>query len=210
MNNTVKDSFESPKLVTGKGEEMEGEEMEKPARKTNSGNSIAKRANKHSPVEVTSKRPVSRRRTIIEVKHQRPRDPRFLPMTGQFSVQKFQSQYGFLRDLHSEELETLRTALKQAKKLLASSPQDLRLDREQEVNRLALAVKRAESTLNKDRQEKVEREAIEEKTKEEREKRKQGKGSWWMKQADKKSAFDAGKVRIIGCFRRHNSCQEGD
>lgn len=65
--------------------------------------------------------------------------------------------------------------------MLASSPRDLREERQEEVNRLELAVKRAESSVNRDRREMVERDALSTYEKEEREKRKQGKGGWWMK-----------------------------
>lgn len=113
-----------------------------------------------------------------------PRDPRFLPLAGEFSAQKFQTQYGFLADIHSNELKTLRDSLKRARKLLASSPRDLREEREREVNRLEMAGKRTESVVNKDRRDKIEHEALSRVAKEEREKRKQGKGGWWMKNGE--------------------------
>lgn len=113
---------------------------------------------------------------------QQPRDPRFLPVVGEFSNHKFQEQYGFLTDIHVSELKTLRESLKQARKLLVSSPRDLREERQQEVNRLELALKRAESSVNKDRREMVEKKALSQVAKDEREKRKHGKGGWWMKQ----------------------------
>ncbi|KAI6129809.1 hypothetical protein EDD16DRAFT_1544282 [Pisolithus croceorrhizus] len=39
---------------------------------------LAKRPHKHAPTEVSSKRPVSRRRTVVEDNTPKPRDPRFL------------------------------------------------------------------------------------------------------------------------------------
>ena len=102
-------------------------------------------------------------------------------MTGEFDSKRFQKQYGFLSNLHSDELKTLRDNLKRARKLLTNSPRDLREEREQEVQRLERAVKRAESTVNKDRQEKVNQEALSKVTREEKERRKQGKGAWYLK-----------------------------
>ncbi|KII93750.1 hypothetical protein PLICRDRAFT_171465 [Plicaturopsis crispa FD-325 SS-3] len=169
-----------------KGPTEKGKEKAKPEWSIKPRPDLAKRSNKHAPIEVTSKRPVTRRRQVVEVKNIQPRDPRFLPLAGEFSSQKFQNQYGFLADLHSNELKALRENLKQARKLLASSPRDLRAERENEVNRLDMAVKRAESTVNRDKREKVEREALSRVEKEEHEKRKQGKGGWWMKDSDKK------------------------
>jgi ribosomal RNA-processing protein 36 len=103
-------------------------------------------------------------------------------LAGEFSGQQFKEKYSFLVDIHINELKTLRENLKQARKLLLSSPHDLRAEREHEVNRLEMAVKRAESAVNRDTREKVEQEALGNVSKEEREKRKQGKGKWWMKE----------------------------
>lgn len=50
-----------------------------------------------------------------------------------------------------------------------------------EVQRLELAVKKAESTVNKERREEAERQALEKLHREEKEKRKAGKKAWWMK-----------------------------
>lgn len=149
---------------------------------------------------MTSKKPVTRRRKIIEVpkvvgiflqQHthffltefllQDVRDPRFLPFTGQLKPEIFRKQYDFLSEMHTTEMKTLKDNLKRARKLLASSPRHLREEREQEVARLDSAVKRAESNVNKDKREKIEQEALSKAVKEEREKRKEGKGAWFMK-----------------------------
>lgn len=152
----------------------------------------------YSPTEVTSKRPVTRKRQVIEVPKlvshisvttitrsngvsQIPRDPRFLPMTGEFSADKFQQSYSFLAENHKKELSALREALKQARKLLSSSPRDLRSEREHEVYRLEQAIKRAESLVNKDRLDQVQRDALGKIKKEEATKRTQGKGEWHLK-----------------------------
>lgn len=113
---------------------------------------------------------------------QQPRDPRFLPLAGEFLPQKFQESYGFLADAHKTELRTLRENLKAARKLLTNSPRELRADREAEVGRLEMAVKRAESMVNKDRRAKVDQEALTKLNEAERVKRKEGKGGWWMKE----------------------------
>lgn len=110
------------------------------------------------------------------------RDPRFLTTAGEFAEDKFQKQYAFLTDAHKTELRTLREHLKRARKFLASSPREHREEREQEVYRLEQAVKRMESLVNKDRLDQVAHEALGKVTKEEKAKRKQGKGGWWMKE----------------------------
>ncbi|KAK0198038.1 hypothetical protein F5146DRAFT_1017978, partial [Armillaria mellea] len=146
----------------------------------------APRPNKHAPMEMTSKRPITRRRTVVEVKTVQPRDPRFIPLSGELSEEKYRHNYAFLTQAHKNELQILRENLKRARKLLISSPKHLRSERESEVEKLELAVKRAESAVNKDRREEVERGALNKLKKEEKEKQGQGKGSWWMKEADKK------------------------
>ncbi|KAI0932127.1 hypothetical protein AcV7_000684 [Taiwanofungus camphoratus] len=164
--------------LKGKGKEIE--DAKKPRK------DIPKRTSKHAPTEVTSKRPVARKKLATEGEKIIPRDPRFLPLAGEFSSKQFHSQYGFLSELHTEEMKTLKANLKRARKLLASSPRDLREERMQEVQRLERAVKRAESMVNKDRREKVEEEALSKIARQEREKRKEGKGAWYMKKSDKK------------------------
>ncbi|KAG2361702.1 hypothetical protein BDR07DRAFT_1408914 [Suillus spraguei] len=161
-------------------------DKEHPDKHSKQRKDLAKRSSKHAPTEITSKRPVTRRRTVIESKAPIPRDPRFLHITGNYDPQKFKSQYSFLSTLHTSELSTLRSNLSLARKLLLNSPKDLRAAREREVGRLELAVKRAESGVNRDKREKVEMEALERVEREEREKRKKGKAGWWMKSAEKK------------------------
>ena len=110
-----------------------------------------------------------------------PRDPRFLPITGEFSQDRFRTQYGFLSEMHDQEMKTLKENLKRARKMLASSPRDQRAEREAEVQRLERAVKRAESLVNKDRREQVEASALTRARREEKDKQKQGKKAWFMK-----------------------------
>jgi ribosomal RNA-processing protein 36 len=102
-------------------------------------------------------------------------------LSGAFNATKFQDHYKFLSDMRQGELVTLRDSSKRARKLLTSSPRHLRPEREAEVERLALAVKRAESSVNRDKRERVEREALSTITMEEREKRQKGKKAFWLK-----------------------------
>jgi ribosomal RNA-processing protein 36 len=83
--------------------------------------------------------------------------------------------------MHLTELRTLRENLKRARKLLAASPRHLREERGVEVEKLERAVKRAESSVNRDKQEKIQENALNKAKEEEKQKRKQGKGEWYMK-----------------------------
>ncbi|KAN0134918.1 protein of unknown function (DUF947) domain containing protein [Lactarius tabidus] len=161
-------------------------ESRKQVKEPNKASATPARKNKHAPTEVTSKRQVSRRRTVVEVQKMDVRDPRFSQLSGDFDPTKFRSHYTFLSDMHEGELKMLRENLRRARKLLASSPRDLRPEREAEVERLSLAVKRGESSVNKDKREKVEQDALGAITKEERDKRQKGKKAYWLKNAEKK------------------------
>ncbi|KIK26799.1 hypothetical protein PISMIDRAFT_68024, partial [Pisolithus microcarpus 441] len=158
---------------------------------------LAKRPHKHAPTEVSSKRPVSRRRTVVEDNTPKPRDPRFLHLTGKYDQDKFRQQYSFLPELHTNELETLRKNHKTARKLLANSPRDLRPAREEEVKRLELAVKRAESAVNRDARERVEAEALQSVAQAEKQKRKHGKGAWFMKRSEKRDLLNKARYDAI-------------
>lgn len=109
------------------------------------------------------------------------RDPRFIDATGDFSSDQFSRQYDFLAQMHLAEHTTLREDFKKAKKLLRSAPRDTWEERAQEVDRLQLALKYAESAVSKDKREQIERTALATVKNAEREKRDNGKGAWWMK-----------------------------
>ncbi|KAF7306896.1 hypothetical protein MIND_00482100 [Mycena indigotica] len=167
----------------GKGKELKPEWSTKPR------HDIPKRTSKHAPTEVTSKRPVTRRRIVVESDKIQPRDPRFLSFAGQLAPEKFQHNYGFLADSHKTELQTLRENLKLARKRVASSPRDLREEREAEVQRLERAVKRTESLVNQDRKGKIDRDALAALRETEKAKQKDGKKAWWMKTSEKKEVI---------------------
>ena len=112
------------------------------------------------------------------------RDPRFLPVAGEFKPEIFHKNFNFLTTVHDNELNTLRDNLKRARKLLGNAPRHLKDDYEAEVQPLELAVKRAESAVNKDRMNKIQREAFRKASKDEKEKRNKGKGSWYMKNCE--------------------------
>lgn len=83
--------------------------------------------------------------------------------------------------MHVAELATLREDLTRARKLLLSSPRDLREEREQEVHQLERAVRSLEGIVQREHRQKVEHDALNAVKKSEKEKTKQGKGQWFMK-----------------------------
>ncbi|TCD69934.1 rRNA bioproteinsis protein rrp36 [Steccherinum ochraceum] len=191
------DGSESDESSSGSEPDEQPSSYAKHPGKEREKHAIEHRKNKHAPMEVTSKRPVPRKKVEIEEARPIPRDPRFLPLAGEFSAQRFQSQYSFLTNIHQDELKTLRENLRRAKKLLTTSPRDVREEREAEVERLERAMKRAESTVNKDRRDRIEGEAREKVAKEEKERRKSGKGAWYMKKADEKEMLVRAKYEAL-------------
>ncbi|GJJ08803.1 hypothetical protein Clacol_003022 [Clathrus columnatus] len=118
---------------------------------------------------------------------QKPRDPRFSELSGSLDVARYRSQYGFLNDMHKDELSTLKESLSRARKLLLNSPRNLREEREQEVHRLEQAVKRTESIVNRERRQQAELKGLETVKKQEKDKRKAGKKDWWLKKSDERA-----------------------
>lgn len=104
-----------------------------------------------------------------------------MSVAGEFKADKYQHNYAFLAERHGDELKTLRENLKRARKMMNNAPRHLWQDYEEEVQRLELAVKRAESTVNRERADRVQREALQKISKGEKEKQKQGKGKWYLK-----------------------------
>lgn len=63
------------------------------------------------------------------------RDPRFgMDVSGEFSAFHFSKNYGFVTKYRENEFQTLKDHLKQARKLLASSPEHTRAERQAEVD----------------------------------------------------------------------------
>lgn len=81
------------------------------------------RSSKHAPMEVSSKRPVSRKREIIPVKKIQARDPRFDPLITSRSGAGHNSKvdedharkaYAFLDEYRDDEVRQLKAAVKNA------------------------------------------------------------------------------------------------
>lgn len=88
------------------------------------------RSSKHAPTEVSSKRPVSRKREILAVRRPQARDPRFDPLvTSRSSAsasagagglskadeERARRAYAFLDEYRDDEMRELKVAVKKAK-----------------------------------------------------------------------------------------------
>ncbi|CBQ67572.1 conserved hypothetical protein [Sporisorium reilianum SRZ2] len=85
-------------------------------RKDGERKELVKRANKNAPTEVSSKRPVSRRRNVIETASTQVRDPRFESLSGSTNKDLFAKSYSFLPEMFKDELTTLKQTLAKLKK----------------------------------------------------------------------------------------------
>jgi ribosomal RNA-processing protein 36 len=144
-----------------------------------------KRTSKHAPVELTSKKRVSRRRDFIEVPKVQARDPRFMPLGAGSSVAsthgaaskieeiKARKAYSFLDEYQQDELNQLRAAAKKEKDPVAKE-------------KLEKAVMSMESRLKAQKRKDRERELLEEHRKKEKELVQQGKQPFYLKRSEQK------------------------
>lgn len=79
---------------------------------------LVKRSNKNAPTEISSKRPVSRRRNVVDTptSSTNVRDPRFESLSGSVNRDLFSKSYSFLPEMFKDELSTLKTTLAKLKK----------------------------------------------------------------------------------------------
>jgi ribosomal RNA-processing protein 36 len=96
-----------------------------------------------SPVETTSKKAVSRFRTIFDDPTPKTIDPRFSDLSGKYNEGLFNNSYKFLDDYEKSEMDTLRTAIKKEKSA------ERRAEMERELQ------KRMSKKIQKEREEKV-------------------------------------------------------
>ncbi|KAL7816968.1 hypothetical protein V8C44DRAFT_322128 [Trichoderma aethiopicum] len=76
----------------------------------------SKRSSKHAPQEMTSKKPVSRRREILPDPRRKARDPRFDALTGPPPDEaKLARNYAFLDEYREREMAELRAQIKKTK-----------------------------------------------------------------------------------------------
>lgn len=69
------------------------------------------RSSKHAPAELSTKKAVSRRREVVQVKKLDHRDPRFEPFGGPIDGAKLKKNYSFLDNYRDSEMAELRAAI---------------------------------------------------------------------------------------------------
>lgn len=173
--------------------ERESSEREKVRKGSRSMYDLQKRDNKHAPTELSSRKPVSRKRAVVETQNNiLRRDPRFsslsasLPNTG-----LFQSSYGFLQEQQSNETKELKAAFNKLKRQEANhagpkAKSELAQSIQRERQAVELALKRAEGRENERRVRERERTVIRKEKKAIEERVKQGGKPFYLKESAKK------------------------
>jgi ribosomal RNA-processing protein 36 len=147
-----------------------------------------KRTSKHAPVEMTSKKQVSRRRDFLsataETKKAASRDPRFMPLgaaagsggsgsSSKIDEIKARKAYAFLDDYRASEMQELRAAIKKTRN-------------EGEKEKLQKALLSMESRKKAQDRKDKERAVIEEHRRREKELVRQGKTPFYLKKSEQK------------------------
>ncbi|CAG8540719.1 3211_t:CDS:2 [Ambispora leptoticha] len=76
---------------------------------------LKKRTHKSRPIEISSKKPVSRFRQVVEIPSEKRRDPRFDNLSGKLNEDLFEKSYNFLDDYKKNEIKTIKEQIRRAK-----------------------------------------------------------------------------------------------
>ncbi|MBW0467230.1 hypothetical protein O181_006945 [Austropuccinia psidii MF-1] len=155
--------------------------------------SIAPRSNKHAPIEISSKRAVTRKRAVVPVPKIERRDPRFDPLSGTVNQELYERSFSFLKPQKQAEIEELRQKLKKAKKAHVN---------ESEVKKLELDLHRIENQEVQNQKLEREKEALKRWKADEKAKRKEGKGAFYLKRKDKKELILADRYQYLSQDKR--------
>ncbi|KAL7111620.1 hypothetical protein ACP275_05G100800 [Erythranthe tilingii] len=130
------------------------------------------RVNKNRPMEISSKKPVSRFREVIQVPKKVVRDPRFESLCGELNVDGFKKRYNFIYEntLPAEKQE-LKKQMKKVKDPEA-------------VNELKDKISRIDKELKSAAPKRTENDILAEHKKKEREAAKKGKQPYYLKKSD--------------------------
>ncbi|KAJ2827445.1 rRNA biogenesis protein rrp36, partial [Coemansia furcata] len=83
--------------------------------KSGKGKKDLHRDNRKKPAMMSSKRPVSRFRQVVDIAKPQTRDPRFDNLSGHFNEDLYEKSYGFLDKQQEEEIESLKAQMQKIK-----------------------------------------------------------------------------------------------
>lgn len=131
------------------------------------------RSSKHAPGSQTSKRQVTRKRTVVDAPKRQSRDPRFGPLSGRPDDTLLQKNYAFLNTYAETEMDTLKSRIKASKSE----------DEKAELKRALLSMESKKKAREaKERQQEV----VRAHRKKEKEAIQEGKNPFYLKRADQK------------------------
>ena len=141
------------------------------------------RFSKHAPAELSSKKAVSRKRSVVPVPKREVRDPRFESALGPIDQQKIKSNYAFLEGYRDAELKALKAEIKETKS--------------EEKERLKREVLRMESRKKAQEWKDAEQEVLRRHRKEERAKVEAGKTPFYLKKAEVRKEALVERYRVM-------------
>jgi ribosomal RNA-processing protein 36 len=161
---------------SGSGSEVSEDDHDGSDDQTSDEESTAKkgRSSKHAPTSMSSKRAVTRRRTVVPIAKSKIRDPRFDPLTGPLVQTDIDKKYSFLNDYRTTEITALRTAIKNPK--ISEHEQEA-------LKRQLLSMQSKQKAKAK---EDAERKVLSEHRKKEKDMIKQGKQPFYLKKSEQK------------------------
>ncbi|WWC65813.1 uncharacterized protein I303_108435 [Kwoniella dejecticola CBS 10117] len=180
--------------VTTNGSESESESGSDSGPESGS----TKRGSKHAPTAMSTKKQVSRNRRVVDIHKPDRRDPRFSSVSaGNLDAHLHNASYDFLPSMLKEEMANLRTALKTAEKVERSCPWAEKPMRTAEREAIELQLGRLRTKLVKHENEERERNVLSKVKKEERAKRAEGKGAWYLKKSEKRDLLLKSKFESL-------------
>ncbi|KAI4498899.1 hypothetical protein M0802_006074 [Mischocyttarus mexicanus] len=132
-----------------------------------------KREDKNRPREMSTKKQVSRFREVIQVKKNRPRDPRFDSLCGDFNEKAFQNAYSFINEIKMNNLETLKNELKET-------------DDPKEIKKIKYLIQRLENQIREQKRTQMKKEKEIQEKKEIMDAIKSGQKPTFKKKSDRK------------------------
>ncbi|KAI9248854.1 hypothetical protein BDA99DRAFT_524618 [Phascolomyces articulosus] len=144
-----------------------------------------KRDNSNSPMEVSSKKAVSRYREVVPTSGPKKRDPRFDKLSGQLNQDLFEKSYSFLDDYKKSEQDMLRKSIKKEK------------NQETRTNMESLLTKMVSREAT-EKQTKRKQQLLRERKKAEAELVKQGKKPYFLKRSEERKLELMDKYQQLG------------
>ncbi|EPX73004.1 DUF947 family rRNA processing protein [Schizosaccharomyces octosporus yFS286] len=139
---------------------------------------------KHAPMEVSSKKPVTRFREVVSVPKKFTRDPRFDSLSGNLNKEKVKNNYSFVFDYRKKEIELLREELKKCK------------DPER-AETIKATLKSLLSKMERHIEEERKGRVLREQRAAEKEQVKEGKKPFYMKKSDQKKLIQLDKYKSM-------------